>query len=332
MRILYFLENNWVFGKIFNELLKFLHPDIDGDILCWTRLLSSDESALLREKYDLYFSTPVGCFFLHETYGWPLEKCYAHAHSVFDLDDALQRFPAEYFTKLAGYAVVSQYIKNASLERPIPREPGVLPVGVTAVNYARPMSTEIRRLGYFGRMARSDHDQPDLKRGYLAQRVAEQCGLEFVQREHVHFLAADQLYRDVDLVMFCSTTEGNPYVAIEAAAAGVPTLGTPVGIFPAMVQMTNCGVVLPLAETAFVEEACRTIRTLQANPALYQHMSRSATEAGRMFDWSNMKWLWQKEFQSLDTDVTSTRKDSHVSHQEKTDDQSHPDRAYQTAN
>lgn len=331
MRILYFLENNWVFGKIFNELIKFLHPDIDGDILCWTRLYSPHESRMFREKYDLYFSTPVGCFFLHEIYGWPLEKCYAHAHSEFDLDDALRRFPAAYFTKLAGYAVVSPYIRSASLAKPIPREPVVLPVGVTTANYARPMSTEIRRLGYFGRMARSDHDQPDLKRGRLAKRVAEECGLEFVQCENVHFLAADQLYRDVDLVMFCSTTEGNPYVAIEAAAAGVPVLGTPVGIFPALAQMTNCGVVLPLDETEFVEHACRTIRTLQANPDMYQHLSRSALAASRMFDWAEVKWLWQKEFQSLCTDVLPTRKDSHVPHQEKTDDQPCPDRAYQTA-
>ena len=331
MRILYFLENNWVFGKIFNELIKFLHPDIDGDILCWTRLYSPHEATLLREKYDLYFSTPVGCFFLHETYGWPLEKCYAHAHSEFDLDDALRRFPATYFTKLAGYGVVSQFIKHASLQRPILPEPSILPVGVTTANYTRPMSTEIKRLGYFGRMARSDHDQPDLKRGYLAKRVAEECGLEFVQCENVHFLTADRLYRDVDLVMFCSTTEGNPYVAIEAAAAGVPTLGTPVGTFPAMAEMCDTGIVLPMDETEFVTEACRTIRNLQANFDLYQHLSRSAVSASRMFDWSEVKWLWQKEFQSLCTDAP-TLKESQVSHQEKTDGQPHSDRAHQAAN
>lgn len=295
MRVLYFLENNWVFGKIFNELIKFLHPDIDGDIYCWTRLCSTEEAAFLREKYDLYYSTPVGCFFLHDVYGWPLEKCYAHAHSEFDIEDALRRFPAEYFDKLAGFAVVSEPIWGASKKFGIARDPVALPVGVTAANYARPVSERISRLGYFGRMHRSDNDGPDLKRGYLAQRVAEEAGLEFYNRERVHFLVADRLYREVDLVMFCSTTEGNPYTAIEASVAGVPVLGTPVGLFPSLAKFGG-GIVLPMEEEAFVAEAVAAIKKLQADHDLYRQMSAAAVEAGRLFDWSNVVPWWRSYF------------------------------------
>jgi hypothetical protein len=295
MRVLYFLENNWVFGKICNELIKFLHPDIDGDVLCWTRLCPTEEAALLRDKYDLYYSTPVGCFFLHDVYGWPLEKCFAHAHSEFDLEDALRRFPHEYFDKLAGFAAVSAPIQDAAEKFGVPRVPTILPVGVTAANYIRPMSQSVTRLGYFGRMHRSDDGRPDLKRGYLAQRVAEQAGLEFYNRENFHFLAADRLYRNVDVVMFCSTTEGNPYTAIEAAASGLPTLGTAVGLFPAIASGGG-GVVLPMGEEAFVAEAVTWLRRLQSSPELYQNMSDAAIETGRLFDWSIVAPWWRDSF------------------------------------
>lgn len=310
MRVLYFFENNWVFGKIFNELIKFLSPDIDGDFLCWTRLYSPLEAELLRDKYDLYVSTPVGCFFLHDTYGWPLEKCYAHVHSEFDIDDALQRFPAEYFTKLAGYSAVSSPIWRACVDRVTNRTPMLLPVGVTTANYIREPSTQIRRLGYFGRMSRSDHGQPDIKRGELARAVAEQTGLEFYQHENVHFLAADQLYKHVDLVMFCSTTEGNPYVALEAAAAGVPILGTPVGIFPALAK-TGAGVLLPLDADQLVAEAVGHIRRLQDDPDAYAKMSRAGRRASAAFDWVNIKALWIEEFRSACREAR-LRKDTHV--------------------
>lgn len=311
MRILYFLENNWVFGKICNELIKFLHPDIDGDVLCWTRLYLAEEAALLRDKYDLYYSTPVGCFFLHDVYGWPLEKCFAHAHSEFDLEDALRRFPPEYFDKLAGFAAVSTAIVDASERVGVPRVPTIMPVGVTFANYVRPRSESVTRLGYFGRMHRSDDGKPDLKRGYLAQRVAEQAGMEFYQRENFHFLAADRLYRNVDVVIFCSTTEGNPYTAIEAAASGVPILGTPVGLFPALASGGG-GVVLPMDEEGFVSEAVTWLNRLRSSPELYQHMSDLAVETGRLFDWSVVAPLWRDEFRRVCSKDAPTRKDSHV--------------------
>ena len=264
-------------------------------MLCWTRLCPTEEAALLRDKYDLYYSTPVGCFFLHDVYGWPLEKCFAHAHSEFDLEDALRRFPHEYFDKLAGFAAVSAPIQDAAEKFGVPRVPTILPVGVTAANYIRPMSQSVTRLGYFGRMHRSDDGRPDLKRGYLAQRVAEQAGLEFYNRENFHFLAADRLYRNVDVVMFCSTTEGNPYTAIEAAASGLPTLGTAVGLFPAIASGGG-GVVLPMGEEAFVAEAVTWLRRLQSSPELYQNMSDAAIETGRLFDWSIVAPWWRDSF------------------------------------
>lgn len=294
-RVLFFIENNWVFGKIFNELTKHIYPDYDCDILDWGKAQAQEDMERMQQKYDLFFSTPVGCFFLHDTYGIPLDRCYGHAHSDFDIVDALKRFPAEYFSKLRGYAVVSPPLSYVSFSHGIQRVPVILRVGVSCQNYAREKPTSVAKLGYFGRLFRADGGF-DIKRGYLAKQVAEQAGLIFWNRESVPFFVADKLYSEVDLVMFCSLVEGNPYVAIEACAAGLPTLGTAVGIFPEIVA-SGAGIILPTEEDAFIASAVKTIRTLQNEPELYARMCQAALELGKTYDWSVVKRSWIKEFQ-----------------------------------
>jgi glycosyltransferase involved in cell wall biosynthesis len=98
--------------------------------------------------------------------------------------------------------------------------------------------------------------------------------------------------------MFCSLVEGNPYVAIEACAAGIPTLGPAVGIFPAIAN-TGAGIILPMEEDAFIASAIKTIATLQNEPALYARMCEVAAEVGKTFDWSIMKRTWIDEFHRM---------------------------------
>lgn len=296
-RVLFFIENNWVFGKIFNELSKHIYPLYDCDIFDWGKVQEKENTDRMQQKYDLFFSTPVGCFFLHDTYGIPLERCYGHAHSDFDIVDARRRFPPEYFDRLRGYGVVSSPLRYVSFSHGVRRVPAVLPAGVTCANYQRTPPAKIARLGYFGRMTRKDGNF-DIKRGYLAQTVAEKTQLEFWNREHVPFFVADRLYHEVDLVMFCSLVEGNPYVAIEACAAGIPTLGTAAGIFPDIANM-GAGILLPMEEDAFVASAVKTISTLQNEPALYARMCENAAEVGKTFDWSVIKNTWIAEFQRV---------------------------------
>lgn len=293
-RVLFFTENNWVFGKIFNELVKYLYPEYDCDILDWSKIQAQSDVKWMQQKYDLFVSTPVGCFFLYDTYGVPIEKCYGHAHSDFDLVDALRRFPKQYFDRLRGYGAVSRFISQQSDILKIDRKAAVLPVGVTCRNYERPQPVYPAKLGYFGRMSRVD-DTSDIKRGYLARRVAEQTPIAFVNRENANFLVAEYLYQQVDLVIFCSTTEGNPYVAMEACAAGLPVLGTDVGIFSNL-AVRRAGILLPTPEEDFVTTAVMAIRSLQEEPTLYSEMCQSAKTASRMFDWEIVKQEWLTEF------------------------------------
>lgn len=296
-RVLFFIHNGWVFGKIHNELIKVLYPDLHCDILCWSQTYNATEMALLRDKYDLFVSTPEACFMLHKRHGIPYDKLVAVVHQDWDIFNPIERLnvPREEFSKLAGYAVICPLLVNISFSYGIGRVPHILPVGVFCEQYERPMSERVQRLGYFGRWERKDRGDLDIKRGRLVHRVAEVSGMEFAQCESVHFLAADRLYRDIDLVMFGSLIEGNPYVAIEAAAAGVPVLGTATGLFPEIAQ-TGAGAVLPFEEDKFVAEAVEVIQALQADHNLYAQMSLAAKECGKGFDWSILGPVWRDYF------------------------------------
>lgn len=303
-RLVFFVEDNWVFGKIFRDLTKHLFPHYDADMYDWGQYMAPDVQRYFNQKYAGFVSTPVGCFFLHQEYGTPLERCYAHAHSEFDIDDALRRFPAEWFQRLGGYGVVSGMIAARSQTAGVPRTPELLPVGVTAANYARdPQRRGLTTLGYFGRKYRSGDtaDGKDIKRGYLAEQVAAESGLTLVQRENIPFTLVDQAYTEIDLTLFCSLTEGNPYMALESMAAGIPVLGTNVGVFPEL-AVTGAGIVLPMDEAEFVKHAVTWVRALQRDERLYNLMCAEARRVGAQRDWAQLKnrWLEALAFVSAD--------------------------------
>lgn len=292
-RVLFYIHNGWVFGKIHNELIKVLYPDLHCDIVCWSQTYTDQSLKLLNAKYDLFVSTPATCFFLHKTYGIPYEKLVGIVHQDWDIFDPIEskKATAADFAKLRGYAVICPLLTNISFSYGVGRVPVVLPVGVMRSLYAREPATGIRRLGYFGSMERKDRGI-DIKRGYLAQRVAQEAGLELVSCSDLHFLATDKLYSLVDLTIFCSLIEGNPYVALESFAAGVPVLGTATGIFPALAG-TGAGAVLPFDEERFVPEAVEVIKALHEDFSLYQKMHQAALMVGETRDWSRIAPLWR---------------------------------------
>lgn len=292
-RVLFYIHNGWVFGKIHNELIKVLYPDLYCDILCWSQSYSHYDLQLLNEKYDLFVSTPGTCFFLHTQYGVPYEKMVGMVHQDWDIFDPLENkhMAREDFNRLAGYAVICPLLTNISLSYGISRLPDIVPVGIMCSHYERPISENVTRLGYFSAPVRKDRGDFDIKRGHLAGQVAERAGLELVSTSGVNFLATDKLYNHVDLTIFCSLIEGNPYVALESMAAGVPVLGTSVGLFPALASGGG-GIVLPFDEQAFVEKAVYDIAELKMNYELYAQMSMAAKEKSKQVDWSVLRPTW----------------------------------------
>jgi glycosyltransferase involved in cell wall biosynthesis len=294
-RVLFFIHDGWVFGKIHHELVKLLYPQYACDVLCWTRRYSDQDMQHISQKYDLFVSTPDGCTTLHNYYNIPHCQMIAVVHQDYDIYSTLEhtnfRLTIPEFDLLAGYAVICPLLVNISFSYGISRIPTVLPIGVFSDMYEREPSTTVNRIGYFSSFCRKDRGELDIKRGYLAHRVAEQSGVELVTQESTHFLAADRLYRDVDLVLFCSLIEGNPYPALEAFASGLPVLGTNVGRF-ADLSSSGGGFILPFEDDLFVAAAVDRIKLLQNNAELYSQMSAAAKQKSVEFDWYTLKEQW----------------------------------------
>ena len=308
-RILFFIEDSWAFGNIHNALRKCLYPEYDCDVACWKTNYNYETMRYLVDKYDLFVSVPHGVCFLHEYFGVPNEKLVGIAHGDRDIYSCTE--PAKenksyigspkHFSDLRGYAVISKKLMTTSFAFGVPRLPDILPIGLYTRDYIRPMSTEIKTLGYMGAIERFDNHGFDFKRGKLAMVVAEKTGLTFNAphtRNEIHYLGSNRVYREMDLLMFCSLQEGLPCTAQEALAAGVPVLGTAAGLFEEWAAEGG-GVVLPYEEDAFIEQAVAVIRLLQQDHSKYQKMHAAAIATSQKYDWAVLKKTWVDYFDKL---------------------------------
>lgn len=298
-KVLFYYDTNWVFGKIHNDLIKTLYPDMYCDIMSWDKPTSKEEMDFLNSKYDFFVSIPQYCFELNFRYQIPAEKLVGIIHSDWDIFRALYigNYDRVLFTQLRGYATICPMLINSSISHGINRIPDLLRIGLFTDNYKREKSQSLSNIGYFQAYHRDDWGF-DIKRGNLVRHVAELTGLNFCHRNDLSHLAIDKAYSNIDLCMFASLTEGNPYTALEAFASGIPVFGTDTGIFKDLAR-SGGGTVLPFKESTYIGEAIRHIKTLQSNPNLYSDMSDKATEESKKFDWSVIRNDWISYFNSI---------------------------------
>lgn len=298
-KVLFYYHSDWVFGKIHSELTKALYPDIYCDLLCWDKKVSNEEMKLLDSKYDFFVSLPDRCFELNFKYGIPAHKLIGMLHSDWDIfrPTCLANLDRNLFTQLRGYTAICPMLVNSSISHGISRVPDLLKIGLFTENYKKPTSQQIANLGYMQVFFRSDYGF-DIKRGNLVKNVAELTGLNFVHRNDLGYLSVDKAYSNIDLYMFASLTEGNPYAALEAFAAGIPVLGTDTGIFKELVK-SGGGKILPFKDHRYIEEAYKTIKYLQNNFDCYIDMSNKAVEESQKFDWSILRNDWISYFNSI---------------------------------
>ena len=299
MKILFYFENRWVFGKIHNELIKVLYPEIYCDILDASVEITSDKMALFLNKYDYIVTTPwAGICVLNKLGGIPLDKIIGIAHGDLDIAASLRDgASSEDFDNLAGYATISDSVANFSCKQTmVKRIPKVLKVGLFTELYQKKFSEKIKTLGYVGCFERIE-DGRDIKRGILAKQVAEKTGLEFKHIIDINFLTIEQMYDSLDLIMFCSLTEGNPYSAIEAFACGIPVIGTDTGIFEKISH--GSGFIVPNDEKKFINSACKIIKRLKSNHDEYLQLCKNAKLQSLRFDWKYIKDDWINYFLSI---------------------------------
>jgi len=146
-QIVFFTEPEWAFGVIHYELTKYLFcHDVNATVLPWNRQYSHLEMAELSDKIDYFVATPYGVAILIDSYQIAPERCIAVAHARMDIE-CLMTFLPEYRARLAGYSVVSEWLRQQSAELGVEREPAVTPIGINFNSFFTWPARELRTVG-----------------------------------------------------------------------------------------------------------------------------------------------------------------------------------------
>jgi glycosyltransferase involved in cell wall biosynthesis len=86
------------------------------------------------------------------------------------------------------------------------------------------------------------------------------------------------LLQQADALVLCSDDEGMPNVVMEAMAAGVPVVTTPVGDAPRLVEDGVCGVIVPCGDARAIAEQ---LVALTEQPGLRRELGRKGRERVR---------------------------------------------------
>lgn len=302
-KILFFIENNWSFGRIHNDLIKVLYPNIHCDIIDWRISYTLQDMNKFLNLYDYIISTPHGAMVLNSSYRVPLDRIGAVAHSNSDLQHILytHNLGESYFNKLKSYAVISPLIRTLSISHGIKRFPQIVNVGCFNSLHAKNQSKQLTKIGYVGKIHRAfQEEKVDIKRGHLVAQIANEVGLPLVHYQDLHFLCSRNMYCDFDLMMFSSLTEGLPTTILESFSCGIPVIGTNTGIFPEL-SKSGGGIILPFEEDEYIKQGIAALNDLKNNPLKYQHMVNCALEESENHDWSIAKLSWIKFIDSLYT-------------------------------
>lgn len=301
-KIVFFIENNWCYGRIHNDLIKALYPDIYCDILDWTKGYTITDFDYFLKKYDYIITTPHGGYSLEKIYGVNPNKIAIVSHSNHDFTHILEEVKEgrEFFNKFKGYAVISSIVRDYAVAHRIYRAPHVLQVGCFNNITYKNQSTELKKIGFIGRTEHWETECPAKfnKRGYLVKKICEITNTELKMLHGLHFLNSTEFYSEFDLLMFASFSEGLPTVAIEAFSSGVPVIGTETGVFTKMAQ-SGGGIILPFKEEEFINEGVKIVTRLKQNPREYQKMSVAALEESKNYDWSVARSGWINFINSL---------------------------------
>ena len=295
--VVFFIETEWAFGQIHYALCKQLLPwGINAEVLDWFKQYSNEEFACINNSTDLFVTTPVGVEWLMN-YGVPIEKIAAVGHGQWDilLSGTKIGYPA--YEKLAGYGVVSEYLKNKSIEFGVSRVPSVLTMGVHFDKFYSPVNKPLTIIGYAGAWTSCNFYGIEIKRGRLVYEISKVTGLPLLRHEKYHYLAMPMYYKQVDAVVMTSMEEAAGLPMMEAACAGKLTLGTPVGYYETN-GIKSGGVVLPIEENKLIETASETLNALKCDPIKFIKTCEEIQEFARhnydwryhLTNWANFLW------------------------------------------
>jgi hypothetical protein len=300
MRVLFYIGVGWAFGSVHSELVKYLHSrGVVADILDWGRVYNRQEIAMMAEYYDYIVGVPGETWPLTDNHGVPHKKIIVVAHGEYDLEHALKTRPLEEFDRFAEYAVISELLLQQSADFGIQRVPRIVKYGVNCRRFFRPVSSELKVVGYGGSMHRADSAGTDWKRGVLAREATEAAGLVFAPAGQFHFLAMAQYYGQVDALLVTSSREGFGLPAMEGAAAGRLVISTPVGGFPYQASR-GAGITAPVDANEYKRFVIQKLRYYHDHPAEYVEICKKIQVAAKQLDWDCVVDDWIALFSNGD--------------------------------
>lgn len=297
-RVAFYTYPEWAFGSIHSALCKELYKrGIFANIIDWNHNFTPEERRDLGEIYDIFVTVPGNSVtMLNESFHIPPERIIAVAHGRYDIEYGLsQNNQFDRFKKFAG---VSPDLAQHSKFLGINRSMNIVRNGIHFDYFCQTPSQKLSTLGYGGAFKHHDYGQTqDIKRGYLAQEIADKLALNFAPAPAQTYLTMPQYYNSVDAVIVTSTQESCALPLMECAASGRLPISTPVGVardFPSFP-----GILLPLNERKLVKAAIDSLCQLRFNDEQFQNKCKEAQEYARYnYDWSIVIDDWVALFSS----------------------------------
>lgn len=293
IKVLFYTQNRWAFGSIHHALAKELFKhNIYANLLDWTQPYTADEFRLLNKTYDVFVTNPEAVLSLHSR-GVPLNKIVTIAHGQWDLLLARHHNGVEFYKELKGYAVISNVLKQKSLEFGIGRIPDITPLGIHFDTFYDKISNRLSVVGYAGQKECINFFKQEIKRAKLVELATTDIqGISLVTHGDYNHLCMPGYYKDIDCLIMASTEEAGGLPVMEAAAAGRLVMGTYVGYFEHNADK-GAGIGLPIDASEFITKAREHIIYFRDNPIQYRQKCESIQQFAREnYDWSNVVKHW----------------------------------------
>jgi glycosyltransferase involved in cell wall biosynthesis len=297
-KILFYTQNRWAFGSIHHGLCKELYKhNIYANLLDWCENYTSEEFELLNNTYDLFVTMPEAVLPLHYNYKVPLNKIIAVAHGQWDILLAKQEANMDFYPELHSYAVISEVLKNKSIEFNISVVPKVVEVGIHFDVFYQPIHNSLKNIGYGGAKETINFFGEEIKRCHLVEQVVSSIGdLNLVSHKFYNHFCMPGYYNKIDALVMSSTEEAGGLPAMEAASAGKLIIGTPVGYFEENGKHGG-GVLVPLDELGFLNETRKNLLYYRDNPNEYREKCQEIQHYAReYYDWNKLIHSWVELF------------------------------------
>jgi glycosyltransferase involved in cell wall biosynthesis len=294
-RIVFYIEPEWAYGVIHYDLVKLLHEQgVIASLLPWNRAYTVQEITDLVDVVDAVVTVPHGLGGLQQHFNVSADRCIVMCHSIHDLE-LLQGLGDTVIAQVIDYAVVSEFLKQQSIEMGITRIPKVTVLGIMTEAFATEPAKQLSVLGYAGAWS-DERGSRLIKRTELIRQVCDIVKLELrvAATYHNSFVTMAGFYRTVDGVLVASAYEGAGLPCLEAAAAGRLVVSTPVGHWD---RVTPTGAIeVPIDAEQYVSRTVETIVFYQNNPAEYRNRCAQILEHAKRYDWQYHIHDWVELF------------------------------------